>query len=78
MLGGPIAQSERVPLLEAELPSPATLLALVDGQGRVLVRAGRPPGGDAVVDFSLRAGRNGAPVYYQPQARMVAVGGRRA
>jgi len=30
--------------------------------------------GDAVLDFSLRAGRAGAPVYYQPQARVVALG----
>jgi GT2 family glycosyltransferase len=29
---------------------------------------------DAVVDFSLRAGRSGAPVYYQPQARVVTIG----
>ncbi|MQA73277.1 MAG: hypothetical protein GEU88_02810 [Solirubrobacterales bacterium] len=29
---------------------------------------------DALVDFSLRAGRSGAPVYYQPQARVVAIG----
>jgi hypothetical protein len=29
---------------------------------------------DAVVDFSLRAGQAGAPVYYQPQARLVAIG----
>jgi GT2 family glycosyltransferase len=29
---------------------------------------------DAVVDFSLRAGQSGAPVYYQPEARVVAMG----
>ncbi len=29
---------------------------------------------DALVDFSLRAGQAGAPVYYQPQARVVAIG----
>jgi hypothetical protein len=29
---------------------------------------------DAVVDFSLRAGRTGAPVYYQPHARVVTLG----
>jgi hypothetical protein len=29
---------------------------------------------EALVDFSLRAGRTGAPVYYQPQARIVALG----
>ena len=29
---------------------------------------------DALVDFSLRAGEAGAPVYYQPQARVVAIG----
>ncbi len=29
--------------------------------------------GDALVDFSLRAGQAGAPVYYQPQARIVAM-----
>jgi hypothetical protein len=30
---------------------------------------------DALVDFSLRAGQSAAPVYYQPQARMVTIGG---
>jgi len=29
---------------------------------------------DALVDFSLRAGQAGAPVYFQPQARVVALG----
>jgi hypothetical protein len=29
---------------------------------------------DALVDFSLRAGQAGAPVYYQPEARVVAIG----
>ena len=29
---------------------------------------------DALVDFSLRAGQTGAPVYYQPEARVVALG----
>jgi hypothetical protein len=29
---------------------------------------------DPLVDFSLRAGQAGAPVYYQPQARVVAMG----
>jgi len=29
---------------------------------------------EALVDFSLRAGQAGAPVYYQPQARVVALG----
>ena len=29
---------------------------------------------DALVDFSLRAGQAGAPVYYQPEARVVALG----
>lgn len=29
---------------------------------------------EALVDFSLRAGQAGAPVYYQPQARVVAIG----
>lgn len=29
---------------------------------------------DALVDFSLRAGQSGAPVYYQPEARVVAIG----
>ena len=29
---------------------------------------------DALVDFSLRAGEAGSPVYYQPQARVVAIG----
>ena len=32
---------------------------------------------DALVDFSLRAGQSAAPVYYQPQARMVTLGGER-
>lgn len=31
---------------------------------------------DALVDFSLRAGRIGSPVYYQPQARVVSIGER--
>lgn len=30
---------------------------------------------EALVDFSLRAGQAGAPVYYQPHARVVAIGG---
>ena len=30
---------------------------------------------DAPVDFSLRAGCSGAHVYYQPQVRVVAIGG---
>jgi GT2 family glycosyltransferase len=29
---------------------------------------------DAMVDFSLRAGQMGTPVYYQPQARVVKIG----
>jgi hypothetical protein len=29
---------------------------------------------DALVEFSLRAGQSGAPVYYQPEARVVALG----
>src|SRR5262249_31716103 len=29
---------------------------------------------DALVDFALRAGRAGAPVYYQPDARVVEIG----
>ena len=29
---------------------------------------------EALVDFSLRAGQAGAPVYYQPQARLVTIG----
>jgi hypothetical protein len=32
---------------------------------------------DPLVDFSLRASQAGAPVYYQPQARMVAIGDER-
>jgi GT2 family glycosyltransferase len=32
------------------------------------------PSADALVDYSLRAGEAGAPVYYQPEARVVAIG----
>jgi GT2 family glycosyltransferase len=35
---------------------------------------GRVAPADALVDFSLRAGRSGVPVHYQPQARVVALG----
>jgi hypothetical protein len=38
----------------------------------------RPTAVEAVIDFSLRAGESGAPVYYQPHARVVAtIGGSR-
>jgi O-antigen biosynthesis protein len=36
--------------------------------------AGHRATADAVIDFSLRAGRSGVPVYYQPRARVVAMG----
>ncbi len=40
-----IASLERiVPMFASELPTPETLIALVDGAGRILVQAGRPPG----------------------------------
>jgi hypothetical protein len=40
------------------------------------LRNGQVPPGDALVDFSLRAGRAGGAVYYQPQARVVRIGDR--
>jgi hypothetical protein len=40
-----VSLARLVPLLEVELPNESSLLALVDGEGRVLARAGKPPGG---------------------------------
>jgi hypothetical protein len=40
-----VSLARLVPLLEVELPNESSLLAVVDGDGRVLARAGKPPGG---------------------------------
>ena len=42
---GIVSLARLVPLLEVELPNESSLLAVVDGDGRVLARAGKPPGG---------------------------------
>ena len=47
-----------VPLLESELPNESSLLALVDGNGRVLVRAGKPPGRGALEQIDVKALRS--------------------
>ena len=44
-----VSLARLVPLFEVELPNENTLLALVDSEGRVLVRAGQSPG-DALFD----------------------------
>jgi diguanylate cyclase (GGDEF)-like protein len=47
-LVGIVSLARLVPLLEVELPNEHTMLALVDGDGRVLVRAGQLPGGETL------------------------------
>src|SRR5204862_5401195 len=44
-LVGIVSLARLIPLLEVELPNENALIALVDGEGRVLVRAGKPPAG---------------------------------
>jgi multidrug efflux pump subunit AcrA (membrane-fusion protein) len=53
-------------------PLLATKRELFDRLGGVEGGGASPD--DALVDFSLRAGQSGAPVYYQPEARVVALG----
>jgi hypothetical protein len=53
-------------------PLIATKRELFDRLGGVEQGGGSPD--DALVDFCLRAGQAGAPVYYQPEARVVALG----
>jgi GT2 family glycosyltransferase len=53
-------------------PLVATKRELFDRLGGVEEGGASPD--DALVDFSLRAGQAGAPVYYQPEARVVALG----
>jgi GT2 family glycosyltransferase len=50
----------------------ATTRDLFERLGGFPEESGAPA--DALVDFSLRAGRTGAPVHYQPQARVVTIG----
>ncbi len=54
-LVGIVSLARLVPLLEVELPNEDSLLALVDGEGRVLVRAGKPPGGAAFERIEVNA-----------------------
>jgi diguanylate cyclase (GGDEF)-like protein len=50
-----VSLARLVPLLEVELPNESSLLALVDGDGRVLVRAGKPPGGAPLEHIDVKA-----------------------
>src|SRR5439155_1807872 len=50
-----VSLARLVPLLEVELPNESSLLALVDGDGHVLVRAGKPPGGAALEKIDVKA-----------------------
>jgi len=54
-LVGVVSLSRLVPMFAHELPSDATLIALVDGEGRVLVHAGTPPGNGPIEHLSLEA-----------------------
>src|SRR5262249_51184419 len=52
---GVVALARLAPLLEVELPNDNAVLALVDGSGRVLVRAGRLPGGTQIDRIAVTA-----------------------
>jgi diguanylate cyclase (GGDEF)-like protein len=50
-----VSLARLAPLLEVELPNESSMLALVDGDGHVLVRAGKPPGGAALEKIDVKA-----------------------
>jgi diguanylate cyclase (GGDEF)-like protein len=50
-----VSLARLVPLLEVELPNESSLLALIDGEGRVLVRAGNPPGDGPLEKIDVHA-----------------------
>ena len=50
-----VSLARLVPMFEVELPNQSSLLALVDGEGRVLARAGTPPGGAAFEQIDAKA-----------------------
>ncbi len=54
-LVGVVSLARLVPLLEVELPNEDALIALVDGKGRVLARAGKPPGDLALDRIEVNA-----------------------
>jgi hypothetical protein len=57
--------------------SPPVLATTLDALDRLRgFKNGRSGADDAVVDFALRAGQSGVPVFYQPQARVVQLAGK--
>jgi diguanylate cyclase (GGDEF)-like protein len=54
-LVGIVSLARLVPLLEVELPNENALIALVDGDGHVLVRAGKPPGDRSLAKIDVSA-----------------------
>jgi diguanylate cyclase (GGDEF)-like protein len=54
-LVGIVSLARLVPLLEVELPNEHAVLALVDGEGRVLVRAGQLPDGTPLEHVDVNA-----------------------
>jgi diguanylate cyclase (GGDEF)-like protein len=50
-----VSLARLVPLFEVELPNESSLIALVDGEGRVLARAGKPPGATALDRIDVNA-----------------------
>ena len=54
-LVGIVSLARLVPLFEVELPNESSLIALLDGEGRVLVRAGTSPGGKALEQIDVKS-----------------------
>jgi diguanylate cyclase (GGDEF)-like protein len=54
-LVGIVSLARLVPLLEVELPNENAILAVVDGEGRVLARAGALPGGAPLEHIEVKA-----------------------